>query len=331
MNKLFLVTILITLVFISCNNNPNVENIKCDLKLIPFFEEIKNLDTSNIKGGIKPLMDKYPDFMKSYNKKIMHFGSFNSKDYSKLVYNFLIYEPNKDIYKKITEVYPDFKDIKQELTYGFKHYKYYFPKSKEPDIFLIVSGFSQSIAIDSSWIAVSLEQYLGKDCEFYQWLKINKYMRQGKNKYNMVPDIFRAIALSDYPFKPTNKDLINNMIYKGKIIYFAKKMLPSVKTHIFFRYTKEQMDWCEQHEEQMWASVIEWQHLFKNEYMLIKKYTDEAPFTAYFGNSSAPRAANYLGYKIVESFMKNNKNITLPELMKINDGRKILSKANYHP
>jgi hypothetical protein len=58
---------------------------------------------------------------------------------------------------------------------------------------------------------------------------------------------------------------------------------------------------------------------------------DEAPFTSYFSNESPGRASIWLGFRIVESYMKNNKNVALSGLMGNTDVQTIMEKARYNP
>ena len=304
-------------------NNPDVTGIDVDFNVIPFYQELDQLDSLNVRGSLEPLIQKYPQFLEAYNKKIIKIGGMERVDYPQRLMSFVNYDANKDIITKSKEVFSSFNGLKQELEQGFKHYKYYFPKAHIPDIYLMISGFSQSIAVDSAWIGVSIEKYLGEDCEFYEWLGISKYLRKGMTKEKMAPDVLRAMALTNYDYDRQKDDVINHMVYKGKIKYFVRQMFPDMADTLLFDYSAYQMKWCKDNEENMWSSLVEWKHLFSNDRMLIQKYTEDAPFTANFGNNSAPRGGEFIGYKIVESYMENNEEVTLKDLMLETDGRKI--------
>jgi len=332
--KPILVVVFSIIVFSSCVDkklHPNVSEVDVDFKVITFYEELNAIDTLDVLEAVMPLYDKYPEFMKAYCQKIIHVGDQNSSDFSNRLRSFIVYDANKDIIKKSNEVSDGFNDFKLEMENGFKHYKYYFPSVRIPDVYLMISGFSHSIAVDSSWVAMSIEKYLGSNCEFYEWLGIQQYMRKGMTKEKMAPDVLRAIALSNYPKDFENEDVVSNMIYTGKIRYFVHRMFPELNDTLLFDYSDMQMKWCKTNESNMWASLVEWKHLFSDDRMLIKKYTDDAPFTSNFGNNSAPRAGEYLGYKIVEAYLKNNEEVTLQNLMEDNDGRKILAASKYRP
>ena len=321
-------------ILFSCKDkqmHPDVSDIDVELNVLPFYQDIHEMDTMNIESEIKPIIEKYPAFIQAYSHRIVRLGAPESPDYSKRIFDFVTYQANKDIYAKSKEVFSSFDDFNLSLVGGFKHYKYYFPEMKIPDVYLMISGFSQSIAVDADWVGISIEKYLGQDCEFYEWLEIPKYLRKGMIKEKMAPDVLRAMALTNFTKKRKVDDLINNMVYQGKIRYFVHRMFPDIKDSLLFDYNAEQMLWCKNHEADMWASLVEWKHLFKEDRMMIQKYTGDAPFTSNFGNNSAPRAGEFIGYKIIEAYMKNNDQITFPDLMKETDGRKILAASNYRP
>ncbi|SMO68808.1 hypothetical protein SAMN06265379_1056 [Saccharicrinis carchari] len=334
-NKLsWIACLLLTVIVFSCRDktmHPDVSDIQVNFELFPIYQEIHGVDTLKIDSEISPIVNRHKDFMRAYAFKMINLGNPQAPDFPERMYDFITYPANKDIYAKSNEIFPDFKDFRRELESGFRHYKYYFPEVSIPNIYLMISGFSQSIAVDSAWVGVSIEKYLGEDCEFYEWLNIPKYLRRGMTKEKMAPDVLRAIALTNFTYNKQVDDLINNMIFKGKVRYFVHRMFPDIQDTLLFDYTPQQMHWCQEHEADMWASLVEWKHLFEEDRMTIQKYTGDAPFTANFGNNSAPRAGEFIGYKIVKAYIKNNKHISLKELMEETDGRKILAASKYRP
>ena len=63
----------------------------------------------------------------------------------------------------------------------------------------------------------------------------------------------------------------------------------------------------------MWQYLIEKDLLFSTDQLTIRKLTGEAPFTSYFTNESPGRAAVWIGFRIVESYMVKNPDISLEE------------------
>jgi uncharacterized protein YjaZ len=121
------------------------------------------------------------------------------------------------------------------------------------------------------------------------------------------------------------------MIHYGKLKYFEKCMLPETANEIIFGFTPGQMKFCINNESQMWQYLIENDLLFSSDQLTIRKLTGEAPFTSYFTGESPGRAAIWMGFRIVESYMMKNTGIKIAEMMKDTDVQKILERARYNP
>ena len=58
---------------------------------------------------------------------------------------------------------------------------------------------------------------------------------------------------------------------------------------------------------------------------------NDGPFTAEITQDSPGRLGLWVGWRIVESYMRNNKGVTLHELINENDAQKILEQSFYKP
>jgi hypothetical protein len=81
----------------------------------------------------------------------------------------------------------------------------------------------------------------------------------------------------------------------------------------------------------MWTHLIENKLLFTTNTLEINKFVNDAPFTSGFPQESPGRAAVWIGYRIVESLMQRNEQITLEDLMGFRDYQKVLNMARYKP
>ena len=81
----------------------------------------------------------------------------------------------------------------------------------------------------------------------------------------------------------------------------------------------------------MWEYLVEHKMLFETDRMNILKFTGSGPFTRDFTPESPARAAVWLGWRIVEEYMRRNPEITLEDLMRDNDFQKILTLSKYNP
>ena len=65
--------------------------------------------------------------------------------------------------------------------------------------------------------------------------------------------------------------------------------------------------------------------------MTQKRFVEDGPFTIVFTKDSPARVGQWIGFKIVESYMQNNPQTTLEELFSIRSSKEIMSKARYNP
>jgi hypothetical protein len=81
----------------------------------------------------------------------------------------------------------------------------------------------------------------------------------------------------------------------------------------------------------MWQYLVENDLVFKTDQFIIRKLVGDAPFTSYFTNESPGRAAVWLGFRIIESYMARNRGTSLESLMSNINVQDILEKARYNP
>lgn len=232
------------------------------------------------------------------------------------------------------KLYPDVSDLETMLSDAFRHYLYYFPDRNIPAIYTCISGFNSSIIAGDSVLGISLDKYLGADCKYYPMLEIYSYMAARMTPGYIVPDCMYAWAASDWDFEYMEypaENVLTRIIHEGKLRYFMKCMLPDTPDEIIFGYTSDQMKFCRNNEAQMWQYLIEHDLLFKTDMLTVRKLVGNAPFTSYFTNESPGRAAVWIGFRVVESYMAKNSGVSLRELMDNKDVQLIVEKARYNP
>ena len=65
--------------------------------------------------------------------------------------------------------------------------------------------------------------------------------------------------------------------------------------------------------------------------MLIRKYLNDAPFTAPVSQESPGRLGAWVGWQIVDAWMEKQKDISLSDLLKEHNYQKILNESGYQP
>ena len=318
----------------SCKQNEfkvDLSGTKVDLNIKRLDADLYNLNMDSTVPAVDHLIEKYAGFLSLYSNRVIGIGDPNLPNYPERLKLFLTDYTIYRAFNNVMEEYPEIEFIREGLTKAFRYYKYYFPDKPIPQVYTIISGFNQSLVVDENSLAIALDKYLGRENEIYDRLMVNKYLRTNMHKGMIVSDCMKAWGLTEFPFSDSTDNLISNMLYNGKIHYFQRAMLPDGPDSIIMGFTPEQTAWCVAQEKQMWQYLVEMKLFFETDYIIINKFNQEAPFTKDFGKDSPGRAANWLGWQIVKSYMKKNPEVTLNELMKDNNYLRILQKAKYHP
>jgi hypothetical protein len=321
---------------ISCKKNHykvNISSIDLTIEIKRLEKDLFSVDPYEIPAIVPSIKEKYKGFLQLFSY-VINTGDINESSFGDFLVRFCTDKQNNEVYAVTMDLYPSLEDIEDGLRDAFRHYKYYFPDKVVPAVYSCITGFNNSIITGDSVLAISLDRYLGADCEYYPRLEIYKYIAARMTRENIVPDCVYSWGASDWDFTTIDypaDNVLTEMIHYGKLKYFEKCMLPETNEELIFGFTPEQMKFCRNNENQMWQYLIEHDLLFKTDQFMIRKLTGEAPFTSYFTNESPGRAAVWLGFRIVESFMMKNQEVKLEALMNKSDVQFILEKAKYNP
>ncbi len=319
----------------SCKRNPysvNISSVSVDLEIERLEKDLFSIDPAEIPSTLPYLKEKYGVFIQLFSY-VIHSGDIDDTLFAEFLTGFCTDKLNYEVYHSVMEKYPDITAIEHDLESAFRHYKYYFPGKKIPSIYTCITGFNNSLIIGDTVIGIGLDRYLGSDCEYYSRLQIYRYLTARMNYRNIVPDCMYGWATSEWDYTSLGYETDNVMtsiMHEGKLKYFEKCMMPSLNDTILFGFSADQMKFCRNNEMQMWNYLIENDLLFSTDQFTIKKLTGEAPFTTYFTNESPGKAAVWLGFRIIESYMMRN-NIPLGEMMDDTDIQGILGSARYDP
>jgi hypothetical protein len=321
---------------ISCKRNPykiDISSVSADIEIKRLEQDLFTIDPAQIPAAVPRLREKYGTFLQLFSY-VINTGNVNDTLFGDSLLRFCTDKLNNEVYESVMRLYPDVNAIENDLEEAFRHYKWYFPDAKVPAVYTCITGFNNSIIVGDSVIGIGLDRYLGTESLYYKKLQIYRYLAVRMNSGNIVPDCMYAWGTSEWDFatmKYTADDVLTGMLHEGKLKYFQKCMMPETSDTLLFGFSADQMRFCRNNEMQMWQYLIEHDLLFSTDQLTIRKLTAEAPFTAFFTNESPGRAATWIGFRIIESYMIKNKGIDLAELMENKDIQGILGAAKYNP
>ena len=334
MRKINFLYVLITAFLLSgCSSNRwdiDISDVNIEQNFYRFDIELFSINQDSVWSYVPYFNEKYGTFFDLYNRGVINIGGSNQFNYADNLLKFITDPYISETYNVGNKLFKD-NLFKQPINDAFKRYHYYFPDRIIPDIYTHISGFNQSMVIDSTYISISLDKYLGSNSKYYEMLRTPVYLRYSMNPDKIPSDVMMSWALTEFPFEPKNDNLSSHMIYYGMMHMFLDAMLPNTPDTLKWGMTAEKLKWCTKNDRQMWLYLIENKMLFNSSYKDIKRFIDDGPFTTPFSKQSPARTGRWLGYEIVKSYMKHHSKMTLKELMESNNYQEILNESRYKP
>ncbi|NDW13005.1 gliding motility lipoprotein GldB [Bacteroides sp. 214] len=230
----------------------------------------------------------------------------------------------------VQEKFADISHIEKGLTKGFKRLQKEIPGIRVPEVYTQVSALNESVVIVDSLLAISLDKYMGTDYPLYSRY-YHPYQCSSMIPERILPDCFRFYLLSEYLFPDNLRgSLLEIILYRGKINYVVQEILGYKSAEKMIGYSNEEITWCKENRKQIWEYINSTGQLNTTDPMVIRRYIHPAPHTSYFGENSPAFIGVWLGMEIVSSYMKHN-NISIRELLEMNDYRKLLEESRFKP
>lgn len=316
--KVYLLGILsFVFLLISCDKKSKVEKA---VEEIPVTVDVNRFDKAFFQAkpeDLPKLKAEYPFFFPPGNDDKVWTDKMTNPQW-------------RELYAEVEKKYGDFHDETEKIETLFKHIKYYFPETKIPKVFTVISemDYHNKVIYTNKALIISLELYLGKDHRFYEF---PTYIKQNFEQSQILPDIVSSFSLGKIQ-PPTDHTFLSQMIYAGKELYIKDLLLPEYSDTDKMGYKPEQIKWCQENEGYIWRYFIESKLLYSTDQKLIPRFIGPAPFSKFYleiDNESPGRVGAWIGWQIVRAYMQNN-DISLQEMLKT-DAKEIFEKSKYKP
>lgn len=318
------------LILASCGTGSDRLDISIDnipdpgIEIQRYGQDLFSIDPGNLAIELPALAMEYPIFLGE--------PPLDTLSYIQ-IHDFITDPFLVEIAKACDSVFPEVERIEKEINTAWRHYLYYYPDAQIPDAFSYVSGldYEYPIQIHDNILLISLDMYLGKDLEAYGRIRIPQYRTRRATPEHLVRDVMIEVG-NHIPVSYSQENiLLDQMIEKGKLMYFLDATLPGVPDTIKIGYSEAQLEWCEDNEPNLWAFLIENELLFSSDYEKTHKLIIDGPFTSFFPDGSPGRTGWWVGWQVVRSFMENNPDVKVPQLMTELTPRQVLDNSGYNP
>ena len=231
-------------------------------------------------------------------------------------------------------------DIKEQITPMLKRLSYYFGEDslQFPAFRTHINGYIpdggineiDQIMVAPEYISFGMHFFLGKDFPYYPY-QIPAYIRK-----RYTPEYLPSLLAQEIgegmlaPMEASNQPhLLDKMVRTGIKQYLMHQILPSMPDSLLFLYSSSQMEWAYHYEAEIYKELMPL--LYNTNFVVHRDFLGEKPYTSHMGQESAPRLGEFIGYRIVENFMRKNKGLSLPDLCNITDYEKLFRESSYKP
>jgi len=304
----------------ACTNSEQ----RVDLKVNRFEKKLFEINNENVE---ELETDSFNYYFSTY---ILPKGALTDSQYDHELLEFTNDDNIREAYDSVVLLFSDFSKIEDELELAFGKFSIDFPSYPIPEITTFFGGNVHAVVTYDNNIAINLEHFLGKNSKYYSLFGDPEYLRFQKQKKFIFSNVMEVWLDKYFQKHLLGRDLLSQLIYKGKIMYCIDKMLPELPIEDKFRFSKAQMDWVEEKEVDIWQHIVNEDLLFSTDENKFRSFINYAPSVKGLPSKSPSRVGYYIGYRMVNEYMDNNE-IDIEDLMKLTDSRQFLSQSKYKP
>lgn len=332
---IFNILLLLMITLSSCDENKfdvELNNDDVEVNWLRLERDFTGLATKpSFKNYNDSLIDVYGGFYELYASRVMNLGDVYSPNYENLVMRFLMHKDIHQLYVTVDESFSNISDIVDQVDNAFTYYNHYFPEKHIPVMVSMVTGLSNNIVVTDSVLGVGLDMYLGDTNKLYQLAQIPEYIRKKSTPEYLPYDMLRGWVLSEFEPKSRKDDLLSQIVGYGIALYTMDALFPFGEDYLKIGFTKEEIEWCTANEKVIWSKMIEDKMLYSSDPNVVRVMTGPGPFTAGFAKESPAQVGYWIGWQIVRQYMDENKDVTIPQLIELEDAQNILRHSKYKP
>ena len=315
-----IVVLVLLVLFVSCSKTTGYEkklDVDCrnlEPQKVDVFEYNKALfaiDTADFEAGIQAIRPQFQallgDTLESY--EMVYLKEFVTDTFI------------MRINELVEESFPDSDAVPDKVKGVYQHFKYYYPEMTMPPTFTYVSGINFDngpVMISPEAVMISLDFYLSNKDLMYDKVGMPRYVSRRCQPASLTKDLAEAMYYSYVFMDVKAKNVLKEMIDRGKKYYFIEAMDPTLNDSVLLGYSSQQMEWAQDNEGQIWATIVGNNMLYANGFEQYRVLFNDGPFTAAFSDSAPARLGDFVGLQIVRSFMSNNDE-SLQSLMQMTD------------
>ena len=232
--------------------------------------------------------------------------------------------------QEVVERYGDFSTIQSDFKRAFQHIAHYYPTFQAPHIKTIISGLYKDVYFSDDVFVISLDYFIGSEAT-YPPRGLPAYILARYTPEYVVPTALLYLSNRYNQTDPTDTSLLAAMVASGKTLYFLASVLPCHSEEQIIGYTREEWQEVLGQEQTIWQRFVRNRWFYTQSERWKQKLIGERPSVPEISEKCPGRIGRWLGWRIVQSYMRHNPQQDLAALMGTADARKIFALSHYKP
>lgn len=273
------------------------------------------------------LYAKYGEFYKLYVERVLQAAPFDDPRLPLALSRFT-HDPDwSNVQRTADSVLGDMAKEEAEFNEAFGRLQGFFPDSLTPRVIAFNSGFNYGVLPTDSVLGFGVEWFVGKGSPVVKYLSPDVFPQYRKDRMRpemLVPSVVKGWLQVHYSRDVRDESLLTNFVVIGKVMALLDALLPGTDARLKFAFTPEQLKWCEDHEFNIWREIVGKELLYSKNPKEIDRFMNDGPFTPGFPRESPGHIGEWIGYRMVESYLNSHPGTTFAELFAMHDPQAIL-------
>ncbi|WP_027418025.1 gliding motility lipoprotein GldB [Crocinitomix catalasitica] len=328
MKNQFKTLIVLTFVILSCSTDKlkvDVSNIEVEIQFDRFEDKMFDVKSmSELYAVNKELATVGGELYDFYIYNMLGMQRVNKDSVIDYLYRFTQDSIMRSLKSDIDVVFKDFSAEKGLIVDLFKHLKYHLPEAPIPNqVITYNSAFNYGVVSTSNRIGLGLDMYTGPENRKIRLAGFPVYMSDKMQPQYLPVDIANSWLVDNVFKESRGENFLEDLIYFGKIHYAIRALLPDLPENLILRYSEQEMEFAMASEYSIWQYLVDKEWIYSTDMKVNLRFFEEAPSTVGLDGSPG-RLGRFIGWRMVESYMEKNPDVTLADLLAEENITKVL-------
>ncbi len=303
------------------DREPDLSDIRAEVKVEPLEDALFACESV---AEVKSFLGRHPYLQQFYFEGFARDTALAAQLYEQIQNNDL-----RSFKSQVDSLFGEKQEnLIEPLEEAFRHLKYYYPDFQSPRVETIMTGFmGNDLYVSDSLIIIGLEYFGGPKATYRP--QVYTYQLRRYEKEYLIPSILFFLSDRYVRTDPKDRTLLADMVGYGKAFEFVKHCAPQTPDSLVLGFAARDLTRTYNSQTQIWAFFVQNKLLYEKGELVKQKYVGERPFTPEIGEEVPGGIGRWLGWRIVSSYLANNPEVTLQDLMKNPDARQILQQSGY--